>query len=136
MTSKKYLGLDVGERIIGLAFGDLDSKLVFPRKALDLKQVDGKKVLHKMLVDDNLSGFVVGWPQNSDGSKSLQCAKIEKFVNNLKLPKHFEVHYINEYASSLEAQSRFRAFGVKKVDRETIDSTAAIIILESFFNKC
>ncbi len=136
MKSKKYLGLDVGERIVGLAIGDLQSKLVFPRKALDLKQVDAKKVLSQMLIDDALTGFVVGWPQNSDGSKSLQCAKIEKFVNNLKLPEHFEVHYINEYASSLEAQSRFRAFGVKKVGREIIDSTAAIIILESFFNRC
>ena len=120
MKSAKYLALDVGERIIGVAIGELPSGLIFPRPAIDLKKVKTTDSLEALIEQEKIEALIIGLPLNSDGSKSLQCAKIEKFVKNLKLPHYVAVIYTNEYASTLEAQNRFSAFGIRQVERGKI----------------
>ena len=128
-----YLSLDIGERIIGVAVGEEASGLVFPRPAIDQNQIKGELAIRKLWQDNKIQAIVVGMPLNSDGSESLQCAKIRKFVTKCEIPATIKLVYWNEYASTKEAQNRFHAYGAKRISREVIDSTAAIIILESYF---
>ena len=131
----KILALDVGKRRIGLAVGEPEMKLVFPREALDSQLEDPFQSLVNLIEEESVRKLVVGLPLNSDGTENDQCAYTRDFIADLQKKTIVEVEFINEYATTKEAKQRFQHYGAKGVKRNRIDSTAALIILEAYFNK-
>ena len=128
------MALDVGKRIIGVAIASMETGLVFPRDAIDQKSNGIGQVL-KIIKEEGIGKLIVGLPLNSDGSENEQCDYTKKFIKSLKL-ESIEVHYINEYGTSKEAEHRFKSMAFDKtIKRGTIDSTSASIILETFLKR-
>ena len=82
------------------------------------------------------------WPgiaaesENSDGTENEQCLKTREFVKKLNKIVDLPMSYVNEYASSREANNIFASFGARKqIKPGVIDSSAASIILDSYFQK-
>lgn len=80
----RLLGLDVGEKRIGLAVSDANRSIGSPHSTLTRQ---GKKkdipALRRLMEEYNVGGIVVGLPKNMDGSEGASCEEVRRFVGHL-----------------------------------------------------
>lgn len=123
----KYLGIDYGEKNVGIAISDDGGNLAFAKIVLDNNNQLLDNIL-KIIEEDRVEAIVIGESINLNGEENLIQKKILEFKKileeNVKIPIHFEP----EFLTSMEA--RRLQEGVKK-----IDASAAALILKSFLNK-
>lgn len=142
-TPEIVIGLDFGLRRIGLAIGDSLTRSARPLSALTLTGRGGPdstdwqrmSVLIKQHAPNRL---VVGCPYNVDGSEQALTGKARRFAQELSERYTLPVELVDERYSSLEAETALRERrrdGQRgRVDRGSIDSAAAAIILERWFS--
>lgn len=80
----RLLGLDLGEKTIGLAISDPGLMVASPLETITRKKftLDAEK-LEKVIADRNVGGLVFGWPVNMDGSEGPRCQSTRQFARNL-----------------------------------------------------
>ena len=135
------LGIDYGEKRIGLAFAD-DLGFAFPLPAA----AQGKKQerlahLAEVIEQRKITVLVVGYPLNMDGSVGFKAREVDAFISLLERRFRLPVHRVDERLTTHQAQSDARASGGKgKRERSVrkrgdIDSRAAAIILQDFVDQ-
>jgi putative Holliday junction resolvase len=140
--STKYLGIDYGEKRIGIAVSDENKKYSFSREHLlnDNKFFDR---LISIIKEENIIKIIIGYPMNFKSEKTIQTLKTEEFRNNLEklLEKNSlktELIYFDErFTSKLAADSILNSGMNKKKRQEKgrVDSISAQIILQDFIDK-
>jgi putative Holliday junction resolvase len=132
LTPNGYiLGLDVGEKRIGVAVASLIAKLPRPLKELqNSPQVFDQ--IKELVNQESVELVVVGIPRNLDGAETAQSAQIRAF--GVEVGKHLTVpiEYADESLSSVRADELSRQGVHKEASR---DSLAACFILEEFLVK-
>ncbi|QCI16771.1 Holliday junction resolvase RuvX [Buchnera aphidicola (Aphis craccivora)] len=131
------IAFDFGIKNIGVAVGE---KIIKKGKALNkLAAHNGRpnwndiKYLLKMWKP---SCIIVGLPLNMDGTRQNITKKAEIFANLLKNKFNASVELHDERLSTKEARSLiFNQYGFKAFKKDQIHSTAAVVILESWFNQ-
>jgi putative Holliday junction resolvase len=82
--------------------------------------------------------LVVGCPYNVDGTEQALTGKARRFAQELSERYTLPVELVDERYSSLEAEAALRerrgAGQRGRIDRGSIDSAAAAIILERWFS--
>ena len=133
----KLLGLDVGTKTIGLAFGDVATRVCTPLKVINRGKLKADAaILSKAITDYGISGFVVGWPLNVDGTEGKRCQATRDTILAMQefLPAELPVTFWDERFSTANAQS----FLIQEVDMSRgkrgniIDKMAALNILQDF----
>ena len=136
----KLLGLDVGERRIGVAKADTSVRIATPAGMI---LVDGREILNivKVVSLNNIDVIVVGMPRNLRGEQTKQSEYVKNFVKTLnqalllKKPnnKTVKIFFQDESLTSVTAKERLKARN-GKIDKKTgdIDAEAATIILQDF----
>ena len=150
----KYLGIDYGEERIGLAAGESNSGLAFALPTLQRKKYPGREAFFvailKIIEQESIEAIVVGLPLpltplttpvNSPLNltqpelEPLSCRRARNFAASLKRRCALPIFLVNEALSSAEAEERLKEAGLKgKKLLNALDSQAAVIILETFFN--
>ena len=108
----RVLGIDVGERRVGLAISDPSGTLARPLETLmvsgSANAVDRvvEAIARLFAEDDGLAAIVVGVPLRLDGSKTKQTANVVAFIDALKARTKLTVATEGEQLSSREAESR------------------------------
>lgn len=131
----RLLGLDVGDRRIGVAVSDPTGSLATPVEVYHRRDraSDVRHVL-TLVRDLEVSGIIVGLPKNMDGSEGLQAEKTRDFAASLT-DAGLVVSLWDERLSTVEATRRLVEAGRKgKSIRQRIDSEAAALILESYLD--
>ena len=134
----RALGIDLGERRIGLALSDPSGTLATPLDTLApagglRARVAAVAGLVERLAgeDDGLAAIVVGWPLALDGSPHDQTARVEAFVAALRRRIALPVRLQDERLTSREAESRL---ALREKDwrrrRRRLDAAAAAVILQ------
>ena len=129
------LGIDYGEKRIGVSIADLSTKIPLPHKTIKVKKEEtAVKEIVNIIIENNVKTLVIGLPE-SDQSKKI-AKKIQNFANKIQSQEYFDIEFINEdftssYAKSLIEEQR-AAGRKKKVKKEEIDRIAATLILQSF----
>ena len=128
VQTKYYLGLDVGERRIGVASADAAVRIAVPLEAVP---VDGNEIkrLSALAHRHTITAFVVGYPRNQSGEATAQTTFVETFAKRLEAIA--PVLYQDESLTSVEATRRLNASG-KAYTKGDIDTQAAAIILQDF----
>ena len=138
----KVLGLDVGDRYIGLAVSD--ELLLFAQGAGRIERVGIRKDAGKVMDKADELGcdtIVVGLPLNLSGKDSPQTEKVRAFgtmlENKLKSTgQKVRMVYQDERLSTVEAERILIAGDVRREKRrEIIDQQAAVIILQSYLDR-
>lgn len=133
----RILAIDYGTKRVGLAVTD-PNRII----ATGLDTVHAKDVieyLKRYIVKEQVSCLVVGKPRQMDASDSQITKQVELFVRELK--KNFPdipVEREDERFTSKMASQALLMSGVKKKDRqnkELVDMTSAVIILQSFMER-
>jgi putative Holliday junction resolvase len=129
MNKVILLGLDVGEKRIGVARGDNDVRLAVPCLTV---QVDENiiQTIHDLVQQYQAEIVVIGYPRNQTGESTAQTKKVEDFADRLKgLPT--KIVFQDESVSSILAENKLKEIG-KPYDKPDIDMQAATIILQDY----
>lgn len=126
MEKGKVLAIDYGRKMVGLASGDLEIGIAFPRDVIENKGDSGlvERILN-ICRELEVVMVVLGLPQQESNIKD----EIVNFRRLLEV-KGLTVEFVDEDFSSIEAAQMMRGHEVKR-----FDANAAQIILQRFFNK-
>jgi putative holliday junction resolvase len=131
------MGIDLGERRIGLAVGHGASMLVLPAGHLERVKLkyDVDRIL-EMAQERQVEGFVVGLPYTLSGDVGIQAKRAQGFVRALRKRTNLPVYTVDESFTTFEAEGLLRAAGQQPSrQRGAVDSAAAVLILQRFLDE-
>jgi putative Holliday junction resolvase len=137
----RVVGLDVGERRIGVAISDATRTLARPVGTVRIASLDqaaaviGRDIDRFAREEDGVDTVVVGLPRRLDGTANEMTARVEAFAAQLRQRTGQAVVLQDERLSSIEAESRLasreRDWRVRKA---RLDSAAAAVILQDYLD--
>ena len=126
----RLLGIDYGEKRIGLAIADSKMKLAVPLEIIENKGEDFVlEKLNEIVNRESIEKIVVGMPISLSGKEEKQAEVVKQFVDWLKYNINVEVKTEDERLSTKMVESLAKD---KKVEK---DAVAAMIILQSYLDK-
>jgi putative Holliday junction resolvase len=142
MKRGRALGIDVGERRVGLAISDVTQTLASPFATLAVDSTDDavRQVVSKIELligeDDELVTIIVGLPTKLDGSPTIQTARVEAFIETLAARTSLPIVKVDERLTSREAESRLAARERDWRRRKSkLDAAAAAVILQDYLDR-
>jgi putative Holliday junction resolvase len=138
----RIVGLDVGERRIGVAVSDPTRTLARPLSSLRTTGLAGdaldrvaEEIARLAAEDDGVASVVVGLPRRLDGSANDMTPKVEAFVIRLGRRTRLPIAVQDERLSSHEAESRLATREKDwRVRKARLDAAAAAVILQDFLD--
>lgn len=136
-TRKRLLGVDLGDKRIGLAISDPSGFIASPLETLyRTKWAEDSAHLFKLMDEREIGGLVIGWPLNMDGSEGPRCQSTRQTANNILKVRDIPILLWDERLSSWEAEQRLIDAHIRrKKHKEKIDQIAATIILQSALDR-
>ena len=127
----KILGLDVGEKRIGVARADSSTRIAVPVGFIEVNGSEWNEIARLSRLHST-SYFVVGLPRSNEGNETAQSMYVRQFAKTLveKVPGA-KVRFQDESLTSVVAEERLRARR-KVYEKGEIDAEAASIILQDF----
>lgn len=134
LEKKRIVGIDFGEKRIGIAITDPLGIFAQPLTTL-LNDDKFWKGLESILAQYDIAEIVVGYPLKESGDKGEITGKIDQFVKTLEKKFKVPVELADERYSSGIAKERVIASVTskkKRRDKGLIDKNAAAVILEDY----
>ena len=137
----RTLGIDFGEKRIGLAISDPLGILATPIETLDSSEMD--LVIPKLaetISDHTVTKIVVGIPWALSGKSGPQTKKTFEFISLISDTFEIPIKQIDERFTSLQAEKKLRLVDKrsrkkqKKIPKGLIDSVSAAIILQTYLD--
>ncbi|MBR3131887.1 endolytic transglycosylase MltG [Candidatus Saccharibacteria bacterium] len=127
----KILGLDVGEKRIGIARVDSDTRIAVPVGYIDVDGLEWQEIEHVAKINGT-NIFVLGLPRSNEGNETAQSLYVRNFAKTLteKIPGA-RIRFQDESFTSVVAEERLKQ-RKKKYEKGEIDAEAATIILQDF----
>ncbi len=133
----RSLGLDVGDKWIGVALSDPRGILASPFTIIDCS--DERQALEAIVDIVNqhqVEQIVVGLPRSMDGSIGKQAEKVKAFTQKLCSHTQVPVEFRDERLSTVSAKRLMRAASTKKTRRKARDDAiAAALILQGYLEE-
>ena len=132
----RVLGIDYGERRIGLALSDPMGIIAKPLRIIDRKiTTDYISEILNTSKENNANIIVVGLPLTLRGEESKQTQIVKKFIEELTQLGKIPVVPVDERYSSIAAKRSLQEQGVKTGhEKGRVDETAAAIILQEYLD--
>jgi putative Holliday junction resolvase len=128
----RILGLDVGERRIGLAISTPEGRLAVPLRILESgKEPADIDAIAEIARAEDATAIVVGYPLSLDGSVGQQARRVEAFARRLEHSTGLPVALWDERLTSVQAERSLT--GSRR--RGPVDDVAAAIILQSYLDR-
>jgi len=135
----RALGIDFGQRRIGMAVSDPTNTLATPLDTLVRRA--GKRPPIKKMAEIarafDVGHLVVGLPVGLDGAENEWCAEVRAMGNSLAGRVGVPVAYVDERMTSVRAERAVRSSGLPRRAREQkgrIDAAAAQLILQAWLD--
>ncbi len=133
----RAIGLDLGTRRIGVALADSAGTLATPYEVVmrsDDRIRDHSRIA-ELVAEAGAEIVVVGLPLSLDGSVGPAARGVLDEADELRARLVVSVVTWDERLSTVEAQQRLRAAGVKgRRGRRVVDQVAATVILQSWLD--
>ena len=133
-TSQTLIGLDFGDKTIGLAISDMTKTIATPVLTLKRESISKDiKNLSKIINEYNVGGAVIGLPLNLDGNENKRTIKVRDFAKYLdKVIK--TVFYDERFSTDvIYKELRKNSITSSKIKKK-IDHLAASYILQGFLD--
>ncbi|HWT39852.1 MAG TPA: Holliday junction resolvase RuvX [Dongiaceae bacterium] len=129
MGSRTLVGLDVGEKRIGVAIADTSVRIAIPFATV---VVDGTEIqtIAEIVAKEDADTIVVGYPRNQSGEATAQTDYVEQFAENLHDIADTIV-FQDESLTSVLAEQQLIA-QKKPYTKGDIDAVAASLILQDY----
>lgn len=135
----RLVGIDFGDKRVGLAISDEGESMAFPRETLTVSGTlkETARQVGDFVRRESAIAVVVGLPLELDGKRGRQADRVASFLDLLKrdLGETIRVSLLDERFTSLQAQSSLAEAGVPGRKRKgKIDMLAAAIILQEYLD--
>ncbi len=132
----RILGIDLGEKRIGLAIANLSSNIAQPLKVLPRKNMESDiKKLKEIVEEYDVREIVVGLPLNMDGREGKKAKEAISFSELLKEKLKLPVELWDERLSTIQGERVLLQADVSRAKRKKVrDKLAAQLILQSYLD--
>ena len=132
----RILGIDWGERRIGLAISDPSGLIASGRPTFEnQKSSDFLAYLKKLIPEENISLIVLGFPKNMDGTVGFKGKEVLVFKESLEKEINLPITLWDERLSTVSALKSLREGEVKwRKRKKMVDRVSAIFILQSYLD--
>ena len=130
------IGLDVGQRRIGVAVSDENRVVALPECVIERRSVDEDvRDLSEIARARGGELFVVGLPLRLDGTRGVEAEGVAEFARRLAERSGIPVEMSDERLSTKQAERHLITGGVRrKRRRQIVDKMAAQIILQGYMD--
>ena len=131
---ERYIGLDVGDRTIGIAISDpflltAQSLMTIKRKS----KIEDIEIINDIIKEKEVSKIIVGLPKNMNNTIGPQAKKVKTFVKELRKHTDLDIEYVDERLTTISATRVLIEQNVsRKKRKDVIDSVAATYILQTY----
>jgi len=133
----RILGLDVGDKTIGVAVSDLLH--LTAQGVTTIRRTNEKEDLEELgkLIDNyRPEEIVVGLPKNMNGSIGFQGEKTQEFAEKIYKKFNIEIIFEDERLTTMAAEKMLISGDVSRKKRKTIiDKVAATYILQTYLDR-
>lgn len=136
---RRVLGIDYGERRIGMAISDPTGTIAQPLPTL--RRRAGKRPPYRAIEEvagrHEVEAIVLGLPLDLAGGETPWTAEVRRVGEELSRRLGVPVHYVDERLTSVRAERAVRSLGLRKGKRERkvrVDAAAAILILQAWLD--
>lgn len=134
-----FLGLDLGERTIGVAVSDLTRQVATPLELIRrTKFTEDLAKLFKLMDSRGATALVVGLPVNMDGTEGPRAQSARAFARNLLRlgGREIAIAFWDERLSSAAVNRMLIGEDMTRARRaEVVDKTAAAYILQGALDR-
>jgi putative Holliday junction resolvase len=150
----RLIGLDAGERRIGVAVSDPDQRLAVPLRTITRDRSGSElRELSEIARQEEVAGLVIGMPVSLSGEEREQARRTREFAQEVALRLNLPVAFWDERLSSQEAERILASSGRqgrrgqsrrqqgrpstgsgRAADRGATDLVAATIILQAYLD--
>lgn len=136
-ANRAIVGLDLGEKTIGVAISDLRRSVATPIEVIRrVKFTQDAARLLDLLAARNVEGIVLGLPLNMDGSEGPRVQSTRAFAANLARLTNLPIIFWDERLSTVAAErALLEADTSRKRRKEVIDQVAAGYILQGALDR-
>lgn len=139
----KYLGLDIGQKRIGVAVGEILARELLTLRAgeresfyVEPARTRALEEIKTIVEEEAVSGIVAGLPVKEDGGPSEESAKISAFCDGLSTVVGFEVKTVDETLTSFMARDILGGQGLNGKELESrLDQASAALILQQYLEE-
>jgi len=131
----RILGIDYGDRHIGLALSDplLLTAQPFGTYRLTGREKEDRKFFQDLVAGQDVQEIVIGDPLRMDGSSGTRAEKTRQFSAWLKKAVGKPIFFFDERLTTREALHILGEAGVRGRDKKAHeDQIAAVIILQTY----
>ena len=131
-TGKRLMGLDLGEKTIGMALSDTSLTIATPLETRKRgKFGDDAAAILELMAKHGVAGLVVGLPLNMDGGDGPSAQSARAFARNFSARSEFPVLLWDERLSTAAVtRTLIDANSSRKRRGEVVDKMAAAYILQ------
>jgi putative Holliday junction resolvase len=132
----RILGLDIGDRRVGVAISDPVEVIASPLTVITRDDDNAAiSAIMQLVGQYDVKRIVVGLPYSFDGSLGRQASKVKDFVDKLSQKTDASIELRDERLSTVAAERLLRGAGNKKArERSRLDAAAAAFILQGYLD--
>jgi putative Holliday junction resolvase len=132
----KYIGLDIGDKRIGVACGDSEVRIATPLEVIARGSIEQDvRALAKIAREYDVAQLIAGLPRNMDGTQGIQAGAVIAYAEKIARAINLPLTFWDERLSTVEATQRAHETGARgKKSRRTLDAIAAAVILQDYLD--
>ena len=129
---QRLLGLDLGEKTIGVAVSDSLMTVATAVGTIRRKKLAADlAALQQMMTERSVGGLVIGLPLNMDGSEGPRCQSVRQFARNLLARMDLPIAFWDERLSTVAVTRPMIEADLTRSQRaKAVDTLAATYILQ------
>lgn len=134
---KRIVGLDVGQKRIGIALSDLLGLTAQGVETYHRKNLEADyQYLVQFIKENDVGSMVVGLPKNMNNSLGFKAEEIQNFIAGLTQKVDIPVFWVDERLTTVSAERMLvDADMSRKKRKNVVDKIAAVLILQLHLDK-
>ena len=133
----RLLGMDAGEKTIGLALSDIGLMIATPMQTIRRSKFSADVlILNAIIAGQQVGGLIIGLPVNMDGTEGPRAQSIRQFARNILKQIDLPVALWDERLSTMAVTRTLIDAGASRARRaELVDKMAAAYILQGALDR-
>lgn len=135
MILSRIIGLDPGERRIGVALSDPIGIIAQPHVVIDRRTVNAVEAIKSLCEEYEVETVVIGLPRTLSGEEGPSAALARELGAAVGEATGCSVEFFDERFTTVQAESALLEGGMRRRKRrETIDKVAAAMMLQGYLD--
>ena len=131
-SNEEILGLDYGEKRIGVSISKLNKKMAIPHSIIQYKDIEvAFDEIKKITDNNNIKLIVLGIPKTLKNEIGFKAKEVMSFKKKLIENINIDVEFEDERLSTVQALNSIN----RKSKNQYVDDSSATIILNNYLEK-